>query len=232
MIERYSITSTPDQLRERFAVDVPPAYEPRYNACPTQILPVITNTSPQGVSFFYWGETPLWAKNKTPAEKIINTPVENLAEKTVLKKSMTKTRCIIPADGFYAWKKVGKKTSIPYRFVMNDNSLFSFPGLWEEYEDEDGNEFHTFSIFTIASQGLVAEVQGRMPVVFDKNAEAIWLQKDASEQELIAVLNSPMTKEMNYYPVSSRINDNKLDVPSLITPTPPTDQFGNLTLFD
>lgn len=232
MIERYSITSTPDQLRERFAVDVPEHYQPRYNACPTQILPVITNTSPEGVSFFYWGEIPAWAKNKPTAEKIINTAVENLSEKTVLKKTLSKARCLIPADGFYAWKKVGKKTSIPYRFVMNDKSLFSIPGLWEEYEDNEGNELHTFTLFTIASKGLVAEVHERMPVLFDKNAETIWLQKTATEQELIAALNLPLTNELNYYPVSARINDSKIDVPSLITPTPPSDQFGNLTLFD
>jgi len=232
MIERYSISSTREQLSERFTADVPDHYIPRFNACPTQILPVITSNSPGGVSFFYWGETPMWAKNKAPAEKIINTAVENLADKTILRKTLLKARCIIPADGFYAWKKLGKKTAIPYRFVMNDKSIFSFPGLWEEYEDNDGNELHTFTLFTIASQGVTKEVHERMPVIFDKTEENIWLQKTASEQELIALLNMQSVKEMNYYPVSSRIMDSKIDMPSLITPTPPTDQFGNLTLFD
>jgi putative SOS response-associated peptidase YedK len=232
MIERYSITSSPDNLRERFAVDVLDTYSPRFNASPTQILPVITTASPQGISFFYWGEIPAWAKNKTPGEKIINTRVETLTEKPALRKSLMKNRCIVPADGFYGWKKVGKKTSIPYRFVMNDKSIFSFPGLWEEYDDENGNEFHTFTIFTIASSGLIAEIQDRMPVIFNKATETAWLQKETSEQDLIALLSSPVIKDMNYYPVSARINDNSLDVPSLITPTPPADQFGNLTLFD
>ncbi len=232
MIERYSITSTSDKLRERFAVDVPDFYMPRFNASPTQLLPIITANSPQGVSLFYWGETPGWAKNKTPGEKIINIRVENLSEKISLRKAMMKTRCLIPADGFYGWKKVGKKTNIPYRFVMNDSSVFSFPGLWEEYEDETGVAMHTFTIFTMPSTDTVLEIQERMPVILTKASEKIWLTSDAPEQALIEILTKSTAKDLNYYPVSPRINDPAIDVPSLIIPTQPADQFGNLTLFD
>jgi putative SOS response-associated peptidase YedK len=231
MIERYTITTSADNLRERFEVDVPEFYKPNYNAYPTQLLPVITTNSPQGISLFYWGETPAWAKNKTPSEKIINVRSETLAEKSILKKAMMKTRCLVPADGFYAWKKVGKKTMIPYRFIST-LGLFSFPGLWEEYEDEDGNEMHTFTIFTVKANEVVSSVQERMPIMFDRAAEKIWLEKDASEDELTQLLTPYASQNMNYYPVSSRINDVKVDVPSLITPTLPADQHGNLTLFD
>jgi putative SOS response-associated peptidase YedK len=231
MIERYTITTSADILRERFEVDVPEFYKPNYNAYPTQLLPVITSNSPQGISLFYWGETPAWAKNKTPSEKIINVRTETLAEKNILKKAMMKTRCLVPADGFYAWKKVGKKTMIPYRFVST-LGLFSFPGLWEEYEDEDGNEMHTFTIFTVKANEVVSNVQERMPIMFDRAAEKIWLKKDANEEELTNLLIPYASQNMNYYPVSPRINDVKIDVPSLITPTLPADQHGNLTLFD
>jgi putative SOS response-associated peptidase YedK len=231
MIERYTITTPTDLLRERFEVDVPEFYKPNYNAYPTQLLPVITTNSPEGISLFYWGETPAWAKNKTPSEKIINVRSETLSEKTALKKALLKTRCLIPADGFYAWKKVGKKITIPYRFVST-LGLFSFPGLWEEYEDEDGNEMHTFTIFTTAANEVVSSVQDRMPVMFDKAAEKIWLNKESGESELTSLLVPYTAKRMNYYPVSPRINDVKIDVPSLIIPTLPADQHGNLTLFD
>jgi putative SOS response-associated peptidase YedK len=231
MIERYTITPTPEALRERFEVDVPDFYKPNYNASPTQLLPVITANAPEGISLFYWGEIPKWAKNKTPSEKIINVRTETLPEKTSLKKSLTKARCLIPADGFYAWKKVGKKTTIPYRFVSTQ-SLFSFAGLWEEFEDEDGVEMHTFTIFTIPANETVLNIQERMPVMFDKEAEKIWLNKEATESELTALLVPYDAKKMSYYPVSPRINDVKIDLPSLIMPTLPADQHGNLTLFD
>lgn len=232
MIERYTITHSPEALRERFDVDVPDFYKPTFNASPTQLLPVITSNSPQGISLFYWGETPDWAKNKTPGEKIINIRVESLSEKAALKKAMMKTRCLIPADGFYAWKKVGKKITIPYRVVLTNNLLFSIPGLWEEYEDDKGVEMHTFTIFTTLANELVKTIQERMPVMFDRNAEVIWLDKNSSENDVLNLLKPNDNLSMNYYPVSPRINDVKADVPSLITPTFPADQHGNLTLFD
>ena len=145
MVDRYSITAPLQKLAERFSVDVPEGYVPRYNAAPSQLLPVITTDSPEGVSFFYWGIAPAWAKNKSISERIINLRADQLSERPIALKTLKKRRCIIPADGFYGWKKVGKKTSIPYRFTLKSKALFSFPGIWEEYDDDEGNFFHTFT---------------------------------------------------------------------------------------
>ncbi len=145
---------------------------------------------------------------------------------------MMKNRCLIPADGFYGWKKVGKKTSIPYRVIANDQDLFSFAGIWEEFEDTEGNELHTFSLITTEANGIVATIQERMPVILTKAYEEIWLDKQSSETDLIRILIPYASEKMNYYPVSPRINNANTNVPSLIIPTPPADQFGNLTLFD
>jgi len=232
MIERYSITATPEKILERFGVETPEHYGPHFNASPTQLLPIITHASPGGISTFYWGTSPEWAKNKTPGEKLINTRVEAIQEKTSLQRTLSKTRCLILADSFYGWKRAGKKTFIPYRFVCTDQELFSFAGLWEEFEDTDGNEIHTFSIITVPSNALVAGVQDRMPAILDKKLEASWLSAEASAPELINLLQPYAAKQMNHYPVSPRISDSKTDVPSLIIPTPPSDQHGNLTLFD
>jgi putative SOS response-associated peptidase YedK len=232
MIDRYTLTATAEKISERFSADLPNEHTPKYNAAPTQLLPVITSVSPKGISRFYWGTSPEWSKNKTLSEKIINVWSENIPEKTALKKTLMKSRCIIPADGFYAWKKAGKKTLIPYRFIATNQDLFSFAGLWEEYEDTDGNEFHTFSIITTAANELVSTVHDRMPVILDKQSEKIWLSADSPEAELLGVLLPYPAAKMNLYSISPRIHDIRTDVPSLIIPTPPADQFGNLTLFD
>lgn len=232
MIDRYSITASADNIRERFSVDVPDFYKAKYNAAPTHLLPVITSSSPRGVSLFYWGTSPEWSKNKMLSEKIVNIRAEHFAEKISLKKALKKNRCIIPADGFYGWKKVGKKTAIPYRFVLNSRDAFSFAGLWEEFEDTDGVEIQTFSIITVASNDLVSVVQERMPVILTKQSEKIWLDSNSSEEELLSLLTVYPAASMNHYPVSPRISDISADLPSLIVPTPPVDQHGNLTLFD
>jgi putative SOS response-associated peptidase YedK len=232
MIERYSITATPERLEKRFGADVLDTYSPNFNAAPTQLLPIITTASPQGISTFYWGTSPEWSKNKTLSEKIINIRMESIPEKPMLKKGITKNRCIVPADGFYAWRKVGKKTSIPYRLVTNDQDLFSFAGIWEEFEDTNGNEFHTFSIITVESSGIVASIHERMPVIFTREQEEVWMDKLSTEEQIMALLVPYPPEKINHYPVSPRINNASTNVPSLIVPTPPADQFGNLTLFD
>jgi putative SOS response-associated peptidase YedK len=232
MIDRYSLTVTAERISERFSAEVPVTFAPSYNAAPTHLLPVITSASPQGVSTFYWGTSPQWGKNKTLSEKIINVRAEQIQEKTSYKKAVAKTRCLVPADGFYAWKKAGKKTMIPYRFVTKDQDLFSMAGLWEEYEDTDGNEFHTFTIITTAANDLVSTIYERMPVILARSAERIWLDQNASEDDLIKLLISYPSQDINLYSVSPGISDMNANVPSLIIPAPPADQFGNLTLFD
>ena len=232
MIDRYSITASAAQVAERFSVDVPEFYKAHYNASPTQLLPVITSATPQGLSLFFWGTGPEWAKNKTLSEKIINHHAEQFAEKPNLKKAMRSHRCIVPADGFYGWKKVGKKTSIPYRFIFKSQSVFSFPALWEEFEDTEGQPIQTFAIITVPAVGVVSAIQERMPVILSRQSEKTWLDKTTTEEKLMSILSASDTTEMNYYPVSPQISQNDIDVPSLIIPTPPSDQHGNLTLFD
>jgi putative SOS response-associated peptidase YedK len=232
MIERYSIPATIAQLIERFQIEDSPPYKPKYNAAPAHLLPVITHESPQGLSYFYWGTAPQWARNKTVAERIINTRAEMIGEKPVLKKNLIHHRCIIPADGFYAWKKVGKKTSIPWRFVPKSKKLISFAGLWEEFDDPDGNSFHTFSIITRPANEPVAAVTERMPVIFTKAEEELWLSKDTNEETLLSLLKKPATTDLEGYTVSHAINSTEVERASLILPAPATDQFGNLTLFD
>jgi len=232
MIERYSLPATIAQLIERFRIEESPAYKPRYNAAPSQLLPVITHESPEGISFFYWGTAPQWARNKAVAERIINTRAELIKEKPVLKKNLMSHRCLIPADGFYAWKKVGKKTSIPWRFIPKSKKLISFAGVWEEYDDHEGNSFHTFSMITLPANELVATVTDRMPVIFNRQEEQVWLNKNSTEEMLLALLREYPASDLESYTVSPGINSPEIDKASLLLPTPATDQFGNLTLFD
>jgi putative SOS response-associated peptidase YedK len=232
MIERYSIHAPAAQLMERFQISEPLGYIPRYNAAPTQLLPVITHESPEGFSFFYWGSAPQWAKNKTLAERIINTRAELIQDKPVFKKSLMRSRCIIPADGFYAWKKVGKKTSIPWRFVLKSKKIASFAGIWEEYDDSEGQAYHTFTLITVGANETVSPVTEKMPVIFSRKEEEIWLSKESTFETLHGLLKPSEKNDLEGYTVSHGINSHTSESPLLIVPTPATDQFGNLTLFD
>ena len=232
MIERYSIHASAKQIASRFQIEEQEAYKPRYNAAPSQLLPVITHESPQGFSYFYWGTAPQWSKNKTIAERIINTRGELIKEKPVLKKNLKTHRCLVPADGFYSWKKVGKKTTVPWRIVLKSKEVFAIAGMWEEYDDHEGNSVHTFSIITVTAEKWISEITERMPVIFSREDEKIWLDKNTTEDQLIALLKIYPIDLLEGYNVSPAINSVDKDGPSLIIPTPAADQFGNLTLFD
>jgi putative SOS response-associated peptidase YedK len=231
MVDRYSISASSSQFTERFSVEVPEFYKPRYNAAPSQLLPVITNSGTAGISWFYWGRPPHYARNKNLGEKIINVMVQTLQEKPLLKKTLLKNRCIVPSDGFYGWKKISKKTSIPQRFTLDDNTLFSFAALWEEFEDEEGAMVHTFTLVTTEANDLVKSTSEKMPVILNAAAEKIWLN-GTQEAEWLDVLTQYPAEKMSVYTVSPRIHNPANDHPSLILPSPAADQDGNLTLFD
>ncbi|PGH37523.1 MAG: hypothetical protein CRN43_20670 [Candidatus Nephrothrix sp. EaCA] len=93
---------------------------------PRSVIAILLHEGGRGLSYFYWGGTPVLARNL--AERAINIRGELPEEKPVFKKKIKRRRCLIPSDGFYCWKKIGKRQAIPWRFAMPDNSLFSIAG--------------------------------------------------------------------------------------------------------
>jgi putative SOS response-associated peptidase YedK len=231
MIERYTIHSSFQDLINRFEIEETPGYKPYYNAAPGKLLPVITHQSPQGFSFFYWGTAPQWIKDKPLAERIVNTRVEWIQEKPLLRKALMRYRCLIPANGFYAWRKIGKKSVVPKLFSPKQK-LISFAGIWEEYEDAEGNSFHTFSILTIPANATVSLITDRMPVIFNREQESVWLNPNSNELQLLELIKPYPENELINHTVSPAVFTPEFDKPSLLLPAPAADQFGNLTLFD
>lgn len=232
MCGRYTVIAKAEEIEKRFDVEVPTTYAQRYNAAPTQKLPVITNENPAGLSFFNWGLIPKWAKDKTISSKLINARAETISEKASFKNALKQRRCLVIADGFYEWKRVSKKSKIPYRILLESKELFAFAGLWEEYEDEDQNQVHTFSIVTTTANATISKIHERMPVILEPKSEQIWLSSSASTEEHLNLLKPYNDTEMEYYSISPMVNSVVNDSPNLILPAPPADQFGNLTLFD
>jgi putative SOS response-associated peptidase YedK len=230
MFVRYSIAANSAEIAEKFSIDVPEGYKPVFNAAPTHLLPVVTQDSQQGVSFFYWGSPPSWANKKPLGEKIINTRSEQIPDKAVLRKKLVDKRCLVLADGFYAWKKIGKKTVVPYRFTLKDKAPFCMAGLWEEYDDVQDNINHTFTVITTEPTEAIASICERLPVILDAAAGKKWLNT-RDESTLVSMLR-PYEGILEYYTVAPRVNSPDQNDRLLILPAPGADQFGNLTLFD
>ncbi|MGI9544553.1 MAG: SOS response-associated peptidase, partial [Cyclobacteriaceae bacterium] len=220
-----------EDINQRFKVEATDGYHPRYNAAPTQLLPVITNQHPNGFSFFYWGQVPQWSNNRAISGKLLNAEAEQIIEKATLKNALINKRCLVPADGFYAWQIIGKKSKVPHRFILNQKIPFAMAGLWEEYEDDKDQVVHTFRIITTPSNEIVAGANQRMPAILSPENESAWLNDQRDVDNLMGMLKPFPAESMGSYTISSQINSIKIDRPELLSPAPANDQFGNYTLF-
>lgn len=229
--ERYTIAVDKNTIAVRFQLEDAEGYQPRYNAGPTQILPVIIPGS-AGLSFFYWGQLPERAKNRSISQKLIYAEAESVATKPTWQEALLSNRCLIPIDGFYDWKRITKKGRVAHRIIFNQDEVRGFGGLWEEFENDDGERVHTFKILTTEANAVVQPMSPRMPLVLSQEAESIWLDKNVELESLLTTLKVYPTADMHAYSVSPKIEDPKLDSALLIKPFAPADQFGNYSLFD
>jgi putative SOS response-associated peptidase YedK len=161
-----------------------------------------------------WGLLPSWAKDRKMAWKMINARAETIAKMPAFKKAFQKRRCLIPVDGFFEWKKVGKQKR-PYMIAMADRQPFTLAGLWENWKDPDTGEWvRTFTIITTDANDLVGRLHDRMPVIIAPEERERWL-KGPDPGELLKPFPS---ERMTMWPVSPQLNNVKNDSEDLLEP--------------
>lgn len=218
MCGRYTITVSMEELMLRYLTNDATIihYAPKYNAAPMQYIPaVIHNGSYNKLGELRWGLVPSWAKDDKGGSKLINARAESLLEKPSFKKLIATRRCIIPADGFYEWKKQdsGKQ---PLRIILPDRSIFSMAGLYDIWVDPEGNKLSTCTIITTASNSLMADIHNRMPVILKPEDEQTWLNRDNHNIAELMGLLRPYEGDMRAYPVSSAVGNVRNDSKELI----------------
>lgn len=139
-----------------------------------------------------WGLIPFWAKDAKIAYSTINAMAETVSTKPAFREAFKSLRCLVPADGYYEWKKIDAKTKQPYRFSLGDDSLFAFAGLWERWNDRaSGETVRSFTIITGDANQEYAHIHNRMPVILDRSDYARWLgEEHASKDELLQLLRA------------------------------------------
>lgn len=176
-------------------------FSPSRNVSPGQHIPVVIGSGPGNMLASYlWGLIPFWAKDPSIGAKLINARAETLIEKPSFKHAFAQRRCLIPADGFYEWKKEGNQ-KMPYAFRLKSGSSFTFAGLYERWIAPDRKPVDTCTIITTAANDLVAPIHDRMPVIVPKEAQSLWLDmtiKDPSK--LQDILKPHPAKEMECQP--------------------------------
>jgi putative SOS response-associated peptidase YedK len=209
MCGRYRLSRSKELLAENFDVEPDDDWVPRYNIAPTQNVPVIRQHPEQPKrlgSRMRWGLIPFWAQNPSIGFKMINARAETVATKPAFRESLKKRRCLIPADGFFEWKKNGK-VKTPFCFTMADDSIFAFAGIWDSWRNPEGKAIETCSIITTTPNTLLIDVHDRMPVILPNDAYDLWLDPGFQKPESIGDLLKPFDpNRMRRYEVSTRVN--------------------------
>jgi putative SOS response-associated peptidase YedK len=204
-------------------------WNPRYNIAPTQPVAAIRQAGQNRIlSIMRWGLVPSWASDISIGARLINGRSETVLEKPAFRDSFRLRRCLVPADGFYEWKKAGKER-YPFHFVMKDSSLFAFAGVWDRWRSPAGQVVESCSILTTAPNELLEGVHDRMPVILPQRHYQTWLTAPATESQRLAELLVPFDASvMQRYPVSSLVNKPENDVPECALEVPSPETQGQL----
>jgi putative SOS response-associated peptidase YedK len=213
MCGRYTLSRT-EEIRERFGINTD-GFElrQRFNVCPEQIMPVITNADEKRLQFMQWGLVPFWSKEKSIA---INARIEGILSKPSFREPIRSARCLIPACGFYEWKKE-KDGKVPHHIRRKDGALIAFAGIYDSWTTADGAELRSFAIVTTAANEFMAQIHNRMPVMLSSEQEEAWLATEAAcVDSLIACVQSFAGDELEMCPVSKAVNYGRNDSAELL----------------
>lgn len=218
MCGRYSLVFI-DDLGNRFRVFNPMiGSRSRFNIAPGNEMPVIIREEKNEIVMMKWGLVPHRTQDITTAQRPINARAETLSEKPTFKELLQNRRCLVPASGFFEWKKEGKK-KIPFYLHLPKIPLFAFAGLYDQWAGTHGNLIRTYAIVTTAPNELVAKVHNRMPSILLPEHEDRWLSKTPLNAEALKEILAPFPAEnMSMYPISSLVNSPDADDERIIRP--------------
>jgi putative SOS response-associated peptidase YedK len=217
MCGRYYFFTPADIVAERFGLAGSPALRRRFNIAPQSEAPVIlAGEGTRRLVAMRWGLVPSWSKDPSSAYKMINARAETAPEKPSFRGPFRRQRLLVPADGFYEWKREGE-TKSPFALRLASRVPFAMAGLWDRWKTAEGGELLSFTILTTSANPFVSSVHDRMPVILPRETEATWLDPTESETALKSLL-VPYAGEMEAVPIGKAVNNPRNDGPELLDP--------------
>ncbi len=216
MCGRFTLAVDINTIAKTFGVAPSVEAAPRYNIAPTQEVVSILSNGTAHLEWLQWGLIPSWAKDASIGSKMINARAETLAEKPSFKRLLRSRRCLVPADGFYEWKKE-RSGKTPMYITLKDGGPFAFAGLWDLWRDPDGRQIRTCTLITTEPNAVVAPIHDRMPVILPPEARDLWLDNAIQDEHALLPLLSPYPAEaMTARAVSRLVNNPKSEGAELI----------------
>ena len=213
MCGRFFLDAQAGDIIEHYQIPPPDLFAARYNIAPT--TPVLALAG-NDFSLYRWGLIPSWAREISIGNRMFNARAETVGEKPSFRSAYKRRRCLVPANGFYEWRlENGRKQ--PYACHLG-HGLFSMAGIWEHWQDAEGNEIQSCAVITTEARGKMAELHQRMPVCIASGDYAEWLDcrnDDTSGADRLLRESAP---DYDYYAVSTAVSNSRNEGPDLIQP--------------
>ena len=196
-------------------------FQPRFNFAPMQEQIVIRRdrSHRREPVLMRWGLVPSWASDKSGAAKCINAKAETVEERPSFRDAFRYRPCLVPADGFYEWLKIGAGQKQPFFLTTKDREPFAFAGLWDWWRPrgapDEAPNLETFAILTTHPNAVCAPIHDRMPVMLAREDWSHWL---GTPEERKCVLEHAMfpAERMECWPVGKSVGNFQNEGPQLI----------------
>lgn len=214
------MASPEEWIREEFDLfELPAGYRPRFNIAPAQeVLAIVRAGDQPRAGWMRWGLIPFWAKTPAIGHRMIMARADTIATKPAFRDAFRRRRCLIVADGFYEWRRVGA-TKVPMWIHRTSRRPFAFAGLWDRWRPPDGGSpVVSCTIVTTEANDALRAIHERMPVILPPAARAAWLDPATEPAALAALLRPYPDDDLEAHAVSGLVNSPKNDVPECIAP--------------
>ena len=221
MCGRTALTTSPEDLRELFGLDEVPELVPHYNVPPSQplgVVRVLRGAQGRKMDLVRWGLVPYWADDPAIGHRLALARIETIATTPAFRDVIKRHRCLVAVDGFYEWKREGKKSSHPFFVRRADSAPFALAGVWDRWVSKDGEVIESCAIVTQPARPPVDAVHDRQPLVLEKADWDRWLDPQLTDVSALLVPRSP---ELVAYPVSKHVNNPRHDDAACVEPSEP-----------
>ena len=218
MCGRYTLFADLTELGERFGFDADGLpLSPNYNIAPTQIVLAVTNGDGRHAAQMRWGLVPSWTKSLPSSRPMINARAETVAERPAFRSAFRRRRCLVIADGYYEWQRAGSGRT-PFRIAMESGEPFAFAGLWETWQNPEGELVKSCAIITTDASEALNPIHDRMPVILPREHEELWLDHEVQDPGVLSDILIPhKVGGLVAYQVPSLVNSVRNNGPELVS---------------
>jgi putative SOS response-associated peptidase YedK len=213
---RYASSRGADYLAGHFEVDEPAeeTVPPSWNVAPTDpVYAVLQRSAGRLLKVCRWGLVPSWADDPKVGSRFINARQETVAEKPAFRAAYQRRRCLVPADGWFEWKAVGKDKQ-PWFLTSPDREPLAFAGLYEVWR----RELWTVTVITTSAPDELGEIHDRSPLLVPREHWSRWL--DPAVEDPGDLLVPGVSGAVDAWPVSRAVGNVRNDGPELVEPVP------------